>query len=432
MPENNQYSEEVQQLMGKMPGWIIRWGVAMIFILFLIILAISYYIKYPQIVSAPVVLTTLNPPVDLLARSSGKIERIFVENNTAVDQGTPVALLTNTARYDKIAQLETQLHQYAEKWEKYLADTLHIEPSALGDLQSPYSQFIRQLKLYANYRKTDRYASQLDLLEKQIRQQQEGVTCQEKQYEYQIKDMQYETNRLSRDSIMYAKQAKSLTDYETARRNHLQKQTALLGAKLTLSNAEIALYNLYDQRIALTIQNEDQQIQYELQLADYRQQLIVQIELWQKQYLLTSPINGKINFSKYWSPNQNIAAGDRLATVVPAEARQIIGKLAVPSTGFAKVKTGDAVNVKLSSYPYMEYGLLKGKITSLSAIPEPSEKEISYLAEIEFPDGFTSSYNIRLNFIQQMDGTGEIITKDMRLIDKFLMPFKSILNNNIK
>ncbi len=58
MPQRNTfYSEEAQEIMGRMPSRLVRWGLACIFFIFLIILAISFFIRYPRTISGPVVIT---------------------------------------------------------------------------------------------------------------------------------------------------------------------------------------------------------------------------------------------------------------------------------------------------------------------------------------------------------------------------------------
>ena len=98
--------------------------------------------------------------------------------------------------------------------------------------------------------------------------------------------------------------------------------------------------------------------------------------------------------------------------------------LYVPSAGFGKVEKGQTVNVKLNGYPYMEFGMLKGFIKNISAVPD----EKGYVAEIDFTNGLFTTYNKKLNLIQQMDGQGEIITKDMRLIEQFLQPIRALFD----
>jgi hypothetical protein len=57
-----------------LPSWTIRWGISVIFATFIGIVAGYYFIKYPQTVEAPIIITTLNPPVDLVARAEGRIK----------------------------------------------------------------------------------------------------------------------------------------------------------------------------------------------------------------------------------------------------------------------------------------------------------------------------------------------------------------------
>ena len=52
-----------------------------------------------------------------------------------------------------------------------------------------------------------------------------------------------------------------------------------------------------------------------------------------------------------------------------------------------------------------------------------------YIAEVVFPDGMRTSYKKELPMIQQMDGTAEIITEDMRLISRFVQPIVSLFKN---
>lgn len=60
------YSEEAREILGKIPSWIVRWGVTVIFVIFAGILLGCYFIEYPDTVEAPVEITTLNPPADLV------------------------------------------------------------------------------------------------------------------------------------------------------------------------------------------------------------------------------------------------------------------------------------------------------------------------------------------------------------------------------
>jgi hypothetical protein len=52
------HSKEVQDLLGKVPSWLIRNGNLMVFVILLLLVAGTWFFKYPDIISAPVVVTT--------------------------------------------------------------------------------------------------------------------------------------------------------------------------------------------------------------------------------------------------------------------------------------------------------------------------------------------------------------------------------------
>ena len=61
--------------MSEIPGRFLRWGLLLFFTIILAILAVSWFISYPDIVTAPVTLTTYNSPASLIAKSGGTIDR---------------------------------------------------------------------------------------------------------------------------------------------------------------------------------------------------------------------------------------------------------------------------------------------------------------------------------------------------------------------
>ncbi|MBY0434766.1 MAG: hypothetical protein K2U26_11705, partial [Cyclobacteriaceae bacterium] len=59
-------SEEVQEIISHMPGGLIRWGIGLIFFLFVILLGISWFVKYPDVIKAKVVVTTEPAPINIV------------------------------------------------------------------------------------------------------------------------------------------------------------------------------------------------------------------------------------------------------------------------------------------------------------------------------------------------------------------------------
>ena len=94
--------------------------------------------------------------------------------------------------------------------------------------------------------------------------------------------------------------------------------------------------------------------------------------------------------------------------------------------GAGKVLIGQDVNVKLNNYPYMEFGMVKGKVDDISLVPSDDD---DYLVEVIFPNGLKTNYGINLNFNQKMLGHAEIITEEIPLIVRIIRPVKSLIKN---
>jgi len=424
--ELNFHSDEASDILGKLPSWTIRWGISVIFAVFVGIIAGCYFIKYPQTVNAPIIITTLNPPADLITRVDGRIDTIYVADGQTVKKNQIIALLYNTADYLSVLSIETNLrNSYKTGFSETVFEQWLQNDYNVGDLQANYEAFRILCMDYKHYITTDYINLKKTLLQQQINKNSEYHKQLIEQQRLIGKDLGYEYNSLSRDSALYAKGIISKSEYENAVRNSLKTENSKAGFDAGLRTTELNIMQMQQQVIELSLQHDNEIAEYERQLNQRRQQLITQIEQWKYQYLVETPTDGKITFINYWSNNQQVQAGERIASVIPNDSMQIIGRLYVPSAGLGKVEKGQTVNVKLSGYPYMEFGMLKGYIKTISAVPDLQK---GYIAEVNFPNGLVTTYNKTLNLIQQMDGNGEIITKDMRLIQQFLQPLKALFD----
>jgi HlyD family secretion protein len=71
-------SEEFQEVLGKVPSWIVRWGITVLGAIIVIILAGSAVFKYPDIISAQITITGSTPPAAIVARSNGMIKELYI------------------------------------------------------------------------------------------------------------------------------------------------------------------------------------------------------------------------------------------------------------------------------------------------------------------------------------------------------------------
>jgi multidrug resistance efflux pump len=135
-PEDIQLNErqELLQFIGRPPSVFLRFGITAIGCVVVLFLAMSYYIKYPDVVTAKVVLTTENPPIRMLAKMGGRVSDIVVKNNDPVQVGQIIAVMDNTAHWRDVLKLEAQLKNNNVTIQQY-------QPLQLGALQNSYSIF---------------------------------------------------------------------------------------------------------------------------------------------------------------------------------------------------------------------------------------------------------------------------------------------------
>lgn len=431
MPQRDSfYSDEAQEIIGSVPSWVVRWGITVVFVIFAGIVAGCYFIKYPQIVTAPITITTVNPPADLAARYDGLLDTVCVSNGDTVRQGQLLALFATPARYDDISAIERSLQSScAEPLSVLVRREWLDETYTLGDLQSTWAEFLRQCLDYRHYLDIDYIGRKKQLLAAQIDKNTEYYDRLQTQKRLLLKDLDYGRRTLERDSLLLSEAVISSADYEATAQGFLSKQNSKAGFDATLTSTELTILQTRQQIVELSVQEENEKAEYEHALDQLRQQLLAGIAQWKEQYAVIAPAGGRVSLQSYWSRGQHVSVGSILASIVPEGKTEVLGRMQVPSSGFGKVEQGQAVNVKLNGFPYMEFGVLKGTIRSISAVPVQTAAGVAYTVEVVFPGELTTTYKKELPLIQQMDGTGEIITEDMRLIEQFIRPVVSLFKN---
>lgn len=106
------HSEEVQEMMGHIPHWIMRWGIPLMAAIVVGIGGFCYFLRYPDKVSAKVEVTASNPPVTMRSPSGGFLET-YIAQGQRVRRGQPLATIRQNGN-DSIV-LRSPLHGVIER-----------------------------------------------------------------------------------------------------------------------------------------------------------------------------------------------------------------------------------------------------------------------------------------------------------------------------
>lgn len=83
----NTRSEEAQEVIGRMPHWIIQWGITVMAGFIILLFLIAAFVKYPEIISTQIQLTPLYSPTFVSSKASGSIKQIFIADSQQVSKG---------------------------------------------------------------------------------------------------------------------------------------------------------------------------------------------------------------------------------------------------------------------------------------------------------------------------------------------------------
>ena len=424
-------SEEFNEVLSTVPAWIIRWGITMTACVVLMLLVGSAVFKYPDIISSTVTLTGTTPVSAVVARSSGKLQELYVENNQKVKANALLAVIENPAKTEDIIRLKELLQQAESN-----LDTIALVPSGqlqLGSLQSLYSSFYLSMSEYRHVRELAYHLKKVDLVKVRIVKNEVYYTNMLKQKELSVAQAKIAHQQYARDSLLGVKGLVSKEAVEESYSRYLQSSLSAENMDRSLENLQIQLAQMKESLYDTEYQYLDQRNKLETQLRSLINQLRAEIDAWEINYALITPVDGEITLTQYWTNNQNVTAGNIVFNIVPTNQGEIIGKALLPTERSGKVRKGQKVNIRFSNYPDKEFGIVKGTVKNISLIPVVDGQNVkSYMVDIQLPNGLRTSYDKELPFLPEMEGQADIITEDISLLERFLMPIRKVITEGIK
>ncbi len=425
---NELVSEEIEDIIGQPPAWLVRYGSSVFFGLILMFIAGSAFFTYPNKVLAPVVITTRNPPLAVNARVDGEIVALPVRDTQHVKKGSLLAVMESAADYHEILALKKLLEELPDTMVPGVVGNPFPDFDHLGSLQPFYADFIRACRDYHHFVELDYHRKKLGELQKELKNYRVYYNRLYRKRNLAGKELKLADKHFGRDSVLYSKKVLSEADYELSMGDWIRKKQAFEQTRIQLSEAAIQMSGLEKEILATRADFQNQKNERSLAVQNARKRLYGSLDEWEKKYMLVAPVSGKVSFTRVWALNQYVESGKPVMTLVPDTAGEWIGRMKIPMTRSGQVKKGLPVNIRLKNYPYLEYGMIRGVVYSVSQVPD----ENSYFVEVHFPHGLITLYGKKLTFRQQMEGTGEILTEKRSLLQRIFNPLRYLRDKYIK
>lgn len=416
-------SDSVQDILTKPPHWMVRWGNTLILVLMLMVLMMSYFIKYPEFISAPIIVTSQNPPEKIISRTNSKVEKILVKDQQPVKKGDVLMILQSTANYKDVLELKKLVDSLPAASVSSFPLSL-ASKFRLGELQGDYNSFAKALQDQQLFARLKPYSPESTAVTQGVAETNAQIATLSQQLGLENAKLDLSRKNYDRSQSLFSQGVISKMELENERIKFLQAQQSVKSINLSIAQLRGNITNLNKTKGGVEINTQKDQINYSTQSLQLFEQLRKSLRAWEQNFLIVSSTNGIVSFPQFYGENQFVKAGDALISVLPDDKSSLVGRMEVPSVNSGKIVPGQKVLVKLDNFRYQEYGIVQGKVVNMSLTPNENG---NYYVGVILPYGLKTSYNKTLTFDKELKGNAEIVTKDLRLIERLFYQLKELL-----
>ena len=153
------------------------------------------------------------------------------------------------------------------------------------------------------------------------------------------------------------------------------------------------------------------------------------------QRVVKSPVNGSIFQLPAQETGTVLDPGGLVAEIAPKQSSLILKAQMIP-TESGSLDVGMPVKMKFDAYPFQDYGVVEGELTSISpttkAVDTPQGKAESYELKVKLDRNYIQAKNKRVALRPGQTATAEVIVRERRLIDFVLDPFKKLNEDGLE
>lgn len=415
-------SEEVDHIVSRMPTRFGRQLTIIVVFTVTMFLILSWAIQYPDVNRGTVTINTHSPAIKLVSNVSGRL-KICKKNHEQVLQGDILGYIETATVIEDFVKIDSQLsvHQVLNLDYRTLLKSLPSDVH-LGILSEKYFSLIDALQQYANYYEHDLFGKQINNLQNLQKEQNRLLESSVRQSIIVDSNLMIMNSFRRRDSILFSQNVLSLGDFDKNKLNLLSSSLNFEHAKSAVTSSKIEMHLTGSTLQETLIKKEQVEKELNILVRSSLQNLEASLKTFEEAYIFRSPINGTIQYLKFWNNDSYVNANELIFSIVPANS-SIIGQVSVANYAAGKIRIGQEVLIKLDNYPYEEYGLIKGKVKDISLITITQELKEGvteqYMVDVELPLGLQTDRGLTLDFKYELKGTAEIITQDKRLFERF-------------
>lgn len=360
------HSEDLQDIIAKPPSWLLRRGISFVLLTILMIISLSVFIRYPEMVPVSMKFNTSNAPKALVSKVNGNLVAILAKEGQWIDKGADVAYLESIADHVQVIEILDRLRQIRNEGAavKDLENLVSPTELDLGELQSSYQNFYLS---YLNYKAVNHdgiFQKRKNFIQNEVQYVNDQNSRIKQTYDLQKKELALAEAEYEKYRILAGKKIISPLELQ-------QKEAILLAKRQAIPQMENTLIGNQSNLLAKDKELSEinnQMIEEEQKFFQSLNTFISDAENWKKQYVITTQSSGNLIYGDFLQENQLVKTGDILF-YINAGKEDYYGEVLLPQVASSRVKKQQDVLIKVRSYPHQEFGYLKGKVEYISDIP---------------------------------------------------------------
>lgn len=356
--------------------------------------------------------------------ATGAITRILVQPGDTVKAGQVVAELDQRLARGEVKRLQqalksdrTQLRHAQEMIDRTLLEAQTQRAIAQSQIQSQTAQ-LTEARAMAK--------TQQDLMGQ--------LELDQQAYEERIARLRplLQEGAIAQEQLFEVEQG-----WRDRHRNLIQSQGELVRSQAAARRfqAELSTQQAESRRSELSTQQRLQQLKLEVtELMAKIEQTEYQLKIAKTQLednRLQATVDGVILSLNVDNTGEVVQPGQTVAEIAPSDAPLVL-LASLPDREAGFVRVGMRTQLKFDAFPFQDYGLITGKVISISPDAVVHEQlGAVYQVEISLDQSYVTDENHPIALKAGQTANAEIIVRQRRIIDLLLEPFRKLQRDNL-
>lgn len=416
-------SESMNDMLSNPPSWIARSGSGIFLLVLLIIVCLAWFIRYPDKISGEVSVTSSKPPIELSNQSYIQLKSLNVSENQLVRNGELLAQFDIQAKSEDIEKAKKYLNKI-ESLKGQLKNQIPLFNDALklGVFQEQWITLLSKINEWNSENLENMTSQELASIKREISFREQLQAISNKKIKLSEGEFELIQEQLASSERLAKQNAISKQTLTQDKRSHTQALQSVQAQKEQQVQNLIILNTLRKEYLRLEHDNRLKKLQKSSEIKINVTALLTSFSTWEKNAVWIAPCSGKVLFNKLLQVNRFYKANEASIVILP-KGSGFIAVAKITSIGAGKVKVGQRAIIELVDFPKSEFGMLEGKVNTITQI----DKEGKYEVKILLPKQLKTTYKKDIPFKAQLKGTVKIITKDKRLLERFFEQLTALI-----